>query len=150
MICEKSILPKTRAINFIHYYPGSKPTWASPVFTYEDEDWHADSYRSLCSGDSGSGQFTTNGIESIEDPSVKCRRCRDVENKDINFKHILTAIHTHGYRTRHYKDAYGKLHQLPCGANFFQKNFPYRYKGISQSLVWPKIHNWIKDKYKNM
>ena len=151
MICEKSILPKTRAINFIHYYPGSPPTWASPVFTYEDEEWNADSYRLLCTGDSGSGQFTTNGMESIEDPSVKCRRCRDVDNKDTNFKHILTAIHTHNKFT-YYQDNYGKLHQPPCGTNFYRKDFQFyhRNKGISQSLAWPKIHNWIKYKYKNM
>ena len=151
MICEKSILPKTRAIKFIHHYHWPLPTWTSPVFMYEDEDWNADSYRTLCSGDSGSGQFTTNGMESIEDPSVKCRRCRDVDNKDTNFKHILTAIHTHGMFT-HYQDTYGKLHQPPCGTNFYRKDFQFyhRNKGMSQSLAWPKIHNWIKDMYTNM
>ena len=151
MICEKSILPKTRAVNFIHYYPGSPPTWASPVFTYEDEEWNADSYRLLCTGDSGSGQFTTNGMESIEDPSIPCRRCRDIEDRDKNFKHILTAIHTHGRRTGRYKDTYGKQHTLPCGTYFHRKDLrELRHKGMSQSLASPKIHNWIKDKYKNM
>ena len=151
MICEKSILPKTRAIKFIHHYHWPLPTWTSPVFMYEDEDWNADSYRTLCSGDSGSGQFTTNGIESIEDPSIPRTRYRDVDNKDKNFKHILTAIHTHNMFSD-YQDTYGKLHELPCGTNFYRKDFQFynRNKGMSQSLAWPKIHNWIKDMYTNM
>ena len=78
MLCEKNILPKSRAVEFINYEPGKEPTWANPVFLYEDEDWNADSYRTLCKGDSGSGQFITNGMEFFMDTVTS--------NKVFNFR----------------------------------------------------------------
>ena len=140
-----------QVVEFINYEPGKDPTWQNPVFLLEDEDWNANSYRTLCRGDSGSGQFITNSMESLENPIITCERCSNIDEEDRNLKYILTAVHTLGIISDWYTDQSGKRHTLPCGTNFYRKDLQYlRKKGISHSLAWPEIHRWIVDKYNTM
>ena len=145
MYCMDYIRPTAKTITFKSY-----GCMGVALQEYEEKDetppvW-SQSYVDGCLGDSGSGQFITNGYE-------------------INPKHfdklkcILTSVAT----TMH-KDKFsygGKKYDVPCGTfsydakaskrgsifNFKKRKY-FRTTGVSQSTTFPNTLAWIKEKIK--
>ena len=134
MLCEKNILPKTEIVTYTNdWHPLGEPDWNNPIFGKENPPSEITSYMDQCSGDSGSGNFISNDEE--ED-----------RFNIMNFKFILAAITTEAVYD--YIDVNGVFKELPCGSNTIDE---YDDKtvvtgGVSISITWPKIFNWIKEK----
>ena len=134
MLCEKNILPKTEIVTYTNdWHPLGEPDWNNPIFGKENPPSEITSYMDQCGGDSGSGNFITNDEE--ED-----------RNNIMNFKFVLAATTTE--TVYDYIDMNGDFKKLPCGSNTIDE---YDDKtvvtgGVSISITWPKIFNWIKEK----
>ena len=104
----------------------------------EDPPIWAQSYIEACSGDSGSGQFITNGHE-IQPQNFDKLKC------------ILTSVYTSNYA-----DTFlyaGKTHGVPCGTYSYDavesklgRRVYYKTLGISQSTTHSDTLLWIKKK----
>ena len=140
MYCMDYIRPTAKTITFKSY------GCAFVDFQeYEEKDetppmW-SQSYVDGCRGDSGSGQFITNGYE-------------------LNHKHfdklkcILTSV-----ATTMDKDKFsygGKTYHVPCGTFSYDAKASkregtrkyFRTAGVSQSTTFPNTLAWIKEKIK--
>ena len=134
MICMKSDLPKTKIVTFIKQ-PGAEPTWNRPVFGVENAVEYADSYRMICRGDSGSGQFITN--EDVYESSTS----------DGSRMILAAIVSRNDYKNDPFIDEHGNSHEIPCGTNYYDKKREkyLQNRAVSHSITWPKIHRWIKD-----
>ena len=135
MYCMEHAPPSTKTITFKS--GGCKGVcWDD----YKEEDrappiW-AQSYIEGCKGDSGSGQFITNGYEIKPEHFDKLRG-------------VLTSVYT-----TNYADAFihsGKTYGVPCGTYSYDaveskpgKRVYFKTLGISQSTTYSNTLNWIK------
>ena len=131
MYCMKSILPRTRTINFKPDDMKNYRTELEPV-----PEWIT-SYMQNCEGDSGSGQFISNNVNDYMHPS-----------KDIGkLRYLLAGIGATAQRD-FFIDNNGIKHTVPCGSLAYdQKTKKYLESlDVSISTTNQKILNWIKKK----
>ena len=84
------------------------------------------SYLEVCRGDSGSGQFISDG-----------------------HRYILVAVYTTYIPSYKYKYSLNKVkHEVPCGTNSYHKKSGKYLKTdtISESTTWHENLDWIKQK----
>ena len=139
MFCMEHMLPSTKILTL-----KSNGCKGVCLDDYKDEDepppiW-AQQYIEACKGDSGSGQFITNGHEIKPENFNKLRA-------------VLTSVYT-----QNYADAFvhaGKTYGVPCGTYSYDaaeskqsKRVYFKTLGVSQSITYSKTLNWIKKKAK--
>ena len=146
MYCMENQLPVTKTVTL---KPGVCMTYRDErdrIYIEKDEYppvW-ADQYMTSCKGDSGAGQFVTNGYE------IK------PENFD-SLKCILTSVSTSSH-SDHFIDELGKKRNVPCGTYSynaeeskklgFQERIYFQTRQVSQSTTYPDTLKWIKKKAK--
>ena len=133
--CMKNVLPVANVATF-HSEENSGINWKNYQIGIEDPPMGVFSYATGCFGDSGSGQFITNGL----DP------------KNDKFRFILAAIYSSGVGDKF--EVNGVAHNMPCGANSFShadtllngKKHYLQPRTISESITTP-VHTlaWIKE-----
>ena len=130
--CMKNDLPAANVATF-HSEGNSGIDWKNYQIEYEEPPITITSYASGCYGDSGSGQFITNGL----DPE-----------KDDKFRFILAAIFTKRVGDI-FKDDQGVEHKVPCGAYTFDKDASIigarkylQSYSISESITTPAYTFW--------
>ena len=114
------------------------------AYTEIDENppiW-ARSYVAACDGDSGSGQFITNGYE-IKPKNFEKLRC------------VLASVHTSRTSDK-FLDHLGEERSVPCGTftydakeskkSGFKKNIYFEAHDVSQKTTNTDTLNWIKQK----
>ena len=148
MICMKTELPKTDTVEFMVKQPETLPDWNDPSFLLENPWTGADSYISPCTGDSGSGQFTTNqDTQGLLGSDFDGHRI----STDESFKMILTGILSTLHRDDGIKDKNGKdiRDPVPCGTNLYsiKENKYFHSLGVTEAVSSPEIHQWITHKY---
>ena len=145
MYCMEIELPVTKIVTL---KPGVCMDYLDDkdrIYTEKDESppvW-AGQYRTGCGGDSGSGQFVTNGYKI----------------KPENF-HNLRCILTSVYTTSH-SDLFthqGEWYNVPCGTysynadeskkSGYQDRVYFQAREVSQSTTYPDTLEWIKQKAK--
>ena len=110
--CMKTELPSADVVTLHLDRSKMEIDWDNYQVDKEDPPTTISSYASACYGDSGSGQFITNGFEPED------------EGK---FRFILSAI----FRTRsgsQFKDDKGEQHQVPCGSYTFDQKWSTKGK----------------------
>ena len=131
--CMKSKLPPTEIITI---NPDTLPSYQPEK---EEVTRPISSYIMSCFGDSGAGQFISNGVNLKEGT---------IQNDP---RYVLAAIGNLGIQKDHdeFADKNGKMHKFPCGTytydhqsgDYLQKWFP-----VSESITSPKNFKWIKKK----
>ena len=129
-VCMKSKLPSASIGKFnLDSNSGdlSFVMWDNEVAQPEN----ARAYILPCLGDSGSGQWITNGYK---------------EEYEYIFKQVLVAVHANHWHVN-YDDDQG-VQFGPCGGvMYFPSINDYRWDAASsQVLTWKEIFDWIKDK----
>ena len=132
--CMKNVLPVANVAT-LHSEENSGINWENYQIGIEDPPMDVFSYATGCFGDSGSGQFITNGL----DP------------KNDKFRFILAAIYSSGVGDKF--EVNGVAHNMPCGANSFSradtllmgKKHYLQPHTISESITTPvDTLAWIK------
>ena len=144
MYCMEYQLPITKTITFEPDICVDYVDERDMVYTANNENppvW-AHSYMKACAGDSGSGQFITNGYE-IKPEHFDNLRC------------VLTAVHTSRSSDK-FQDDLGEKRSVPCGTysynaeeskkSGFQKKIYIESQDVSQRTTNSDTLNWIKTK----
>ena len=95
------------------------------------------SYQDGCKGDSGSGQFVTNGLDLRTD---------DYSLDDL--KYVLVAIYVGkiGIESFRRQKASRESHKFPCGTYTWYNGKYIQASATSESTTWKENLNWIKKK----
>ena len=134
--CMKNQLPAADVVT-LHSDGKSDIDWDNYQVGKEDPPTTISSYSAGCSGDSGSGQFISNGFEP--------------ENEE-KFRFILSAIFTKKVGNT-FKDDKGEEYKVPCGSYTFNNEASYignrnylQSYAISESITTPvSTLAWIKE-----
>ena len=131
-VCMTSKLPSSNVGTFSRDPQSGSLTW----LTWEDEKPRdsAKGYLSICEGDSGSGQWITNGEDE------------DNFNSVLDLKYVLIAVLTSAFAVTYDEPLY--VHHLgPCGREvYFPDSDTYKwYATSSQRITSNEIFDWIKN-----
>ena len=134
--CMKSKLPDTESIVF---NSKNKKTldWADLKNNYRVVRKEAPKglqlYEAACSGDSGAGQFVTNGINPLE-----------VDENLDELRYVLVAIYVG--RINGDFQSKGNTYEFPCGSYTWYDGEYTQESGESESTTWKENFDWIKRK----
>ena len=90
-------------------------------------------YEAACSGDSGAGQFVTNGINPLE-----------VDENLDELRYVLVAIYVG--RINGDFQSKGNTYEFPCGSYTWYDGEYTQESGGSESTTWKENFDWIKRK----
>ena len=128
--CMKSKLPVTETITID---PDTLPRYQNDK---EEVIRPRSVYISSCLGDSGAGQFISNGVNLKEGT---------IQNDP---RYVLAAIDSYSHADQ-FADENGEMHRLPCGTYTYyhpSRDYLREYDLVSESITWPKSFKWIKQK----
>ena len=132
MYCMKSILPRTRTINFTPTTNGMENYNSG----WDPVPELVTSYMQSCAGDYGSGQFISNNVHDYMDPPT-----------EEKLRYLLAGIYTM-HKSDFFKDDNGNKYNVPCGSYAYDRKTKKYMESVSVSISTtnPKILNWIKGK----